>query len=146
MIIDDFHRLEDSVKSAVADLLKVTADREDATRKSVIVGINEAGRALIESSPDLANRIEVIRFEVEPPSLIESLVSAGEEALNIAIEAKQHIVDNARGSFYIAQLAVLGRLPRGRRHRATPVLWCARRTRPCRGVWWAPEGAVRRCR
>lgn len=104
VVIDDFHRLDDSVKSAVADLLKVTADREDATRKFVIVGINEAGRALIESSPDLANRIEVIRFEVEPPTLIASLVSAGEDALNIVIEAKQHIVDNARGSFYIAQL------------------------------------------
>lgn len=104
VIIDDFHRLEDGVKSAVADLLKVTADREDPNRKYVIVGINEAGRALIESSPDLANRIEVIRFEVEPPALIEQLVSAGEEALNITIEAKQHIVDNASGSFYIAQL------------------------------------------
>jgi hypothetical protein len=107
VIIDDFHRLEDGVKSAVADLLKVAADREDASAKYVIVGINEAGRALIESSPDLANRIEVIRFEVEPPALIEELVSAGEAALNITIEAKQHIVENARGSFYIAQLLCL---------------------------------------
>lgn len=104
VIIDDFHRLEDGVKSAVADLLKMTADREDAARKFVIVGINEAGRALIESSPDLANRVEVIRFEVEPPSSIEALVAAGEAALNITIQAKQQIVDNARGSFYIAQL------------------------------------------
>jgi len=104
VIIDDFHRLEDSVKAAVADLLKVTADREDPNRKFVIIGINEAGRALIESSPDLANRIEVIRLEIEPPSQIEALVAAGEAALNITIEAKQHIVENARGSFYVAQL------------------------------------------
>lgn len=103
----DFHRLQDGTKSAVADLLKVTADREDPNSKFVIIGINEAGRALIESSPDLANRIEVIRFEVEPPALIHELVSAGEGALNITIEAKQHIVDNARGSFYIAQLLCL---------------------------------------
>lgn len=88
----------------MADLLKVTADREDPDSKFVIIGINEAGRALITSSPDLANRIEVIRFEVEPPALIEQLVSAGEEALNVTIEAKQHIVENSRGSFYIAQL------------------------------------------
>lgn len=107
VIIDDFHRLQDGTKSAVADLLKVTADREDPNSKFVIIGINEAGRALIESSPDLANRIEVIRFEVEPPALIHELVSAGEGALNITIEAKQHIVDNARGSFYIAQLLCL---------------------------------------
>lgn len=104
VIIDDFHRLEDSVKSSVADLLKLTADREDPNRKFVIIGINEAGRALIESSPDLANRIEVVRLEIEPPGQIEALVAAGEAALNIEIEAKQHIVENSRGSFYIAQL------------------------------------------
>lgn len=104
VIVDDFHRLEEGTKAAVADLLKVTADREDAERKLVIIGINEAGRSLIESAPDLANRMEVIRFEVEPNSKIAELVSAGENAFNIEIEATQHIVDNARGSFYIAQL------------------------------------------
>jgi hypothetical protein len=107
VIIDDFHRLEESVKAAMADLLKVTADREDAKRKIVIVGINEAGRSLIESSPDLANRIEVIRFEVEPAAKIAELVAAGENAFNVDIEARHHIIDNARGSFYIAQLLCL---------------------------------------
>ena len=33
VIIDDFHRLEDSTKSSIADLLKITADREDPLRK-----------------------------------------------------------------------------------------------------------------
>jgi hypothetical protein len=103
-IIDDFHRLEENIKASVADLLKVTADREDAQRKIVIVGINEAGRTLIESAPDLANRMEVIRFEVEPAAKIAELVQAGEDAFNVDIEASQHIIDNARGSFYIAQL------------------------------------------
>lgn len=104
VIIDDFHRLEDSVKAGVADLLKVTADREDAGRKIVVVGINEAGRSLIETAPDLANRIEVIRFEIEPGSKVAELVAAGESAFNVDIEARQHIIDGARGSFYIAQL------------------------------------------
>lgn len=104
VIVDDFHRLEEGTKAAVADLLKVTADREDAERKLVIIGINEAGRSLVEAAPDLANRMEVIRFEVEPNTKIAQLVSAGENAFNVGIEATQHIVDNARGSFYIAQL------------------------------------------
>ncbi len=104
VVIDDFHRLEESVKASVADLLKLTADREDPDRKIIIVGINEAGRSLVESSPDLANRIEVIRFEVEPRAKIDELVTAGEQKLNVQIDSKAHIVDNARGSFYIAQL------------------------------------------
>ncbi|QIS42963.1 TIR domain-containing protein [Clavibacter capsici] len=104
VVIDDFHRLDDAVKSRIADLLKITADAEDKSRKLVIIGINDAGKSLIDSSPDLTNRLEVIRFEVEPDSKIEELVSTGESAFNVSLAAKALIVENAAGSFYIAQL------------------------------------------
>lgn len=104
VVIDDFHRLEEAVKSRIADLLKVTADTEDVKRKLVIIGINDAGRSLIDASPDLTNRLEVIRLEVESPQKIMELVESGERALNINIAAKALIVERARGSFYIAQL------------------------------------------
>jgi hypothetical protein len=104
VVIDDFHRLADSAKKRIADLLKVTADAEDESRKLVIIGINDAGKSLIDSSPDLTNRLEVIRFEVEPDTKIEELVTAGEDAFNISIAARSLIIENARGSFYIAQL------------------------------------------
>ncbi|MBT1664816.1 TIR domain-containing protein [Curtobacterium flaccumfaciens] len=104
VVIDDFHRLEESVKGRIADLLKVTADAEDKQRKLVIIGINDAGKTLIDTAPDLTNRLEVVRFEVELPNKIQELVEAGEEALNIRISAKSLIVERSRGSFYIAQL------------------------------------------
>lgn len=104
VIIDDFHRLSDATKARIADLLKLTADIEDRGRKLVIIGINEAGRALIKSSPDLSNRIDVIRFEIEPEAKIDDLITAGENALNIEISARELIIEKARGSFYLAQL------------------------------------------
>ncbi|MBL7255956.1 TIR domain-containing protein [Paractinoplanes lichenicola] len=104
VIVDDFHRLDDKTKAHLADLLKVTADQEDTTRKLVIIGINDAGRALIKSSPDLSNRIDVVKFEIEPDSKIGELVAAGENALNVRISAREHIIEKARGSFYLAQL------------------------------------------
>jgi len=104
VVIDDFHRLEESVKAKIADLLKVTADAEDEKRKLVIIGINDAGKSLIDTSPDLTNRLEVVRFEVESPQKIQELVESGEKALNVTIAAKPLIVERARGSFYIAQL------------------------------------------
>ncbi len=107
VVIDDFHRLEDSVKSRIADLLKVTADAEDRSRKLVIIGINDAGKSLVDSSPDLTNRLEVIRFKVEPDTKIEELVTAGETAFNVSIAARSLIIENARGSFYTAQLLCL---------------------------------------
>lgn len=105
VVIDDFHRLEDAAKRAISDLLKIAADQQDPKRKLVIIGINEAGRSLIDSSShDVANRIEVVKFESEPASRIEALIAAGEQALNISIAAKSLIVTNSAGSFYIAQL------------------------------------------
>ncbi|MGW2117631.1 TIR domain-containing protein [Streptomyces zhihengii] len=104
VVIDDFHRLQDSVKSQISDLLKIMADSEDVDRKIVIIGINEAGRSLIKASPDLSNRIDVIRFEVEPDAKIEELVTSGESALNVSLAARDFIVEKSRGSFYLAQL------------------------------------------
>lgn len=104
VVIDDYHRLPENVRQEIADLLKVLADTEDPKRKLVIVGINSAGDSLIADAPDLANRIETIKFEVEQPRQIEKMVTLGEAALNVSIEAKQQIVAAAQGSFYIAQL------------------------------------------
>jgi hypothetical protein len=107
IVIDDFHRLDAATKARIADLLKVTADTEDPLRKLVIIGVNEAGSALIESAPDLANRIDVIRFETEPANKIDELVLAGEIAANLSIEARTLISEKASGSFFIAQLLCL---------------------------------------
>jgi hypothetical protein len=107
VIIDDFHRLDESLKAKIADLLKVTADAEDPSRKLVIIGINDAGKSLIDSAPDLGNRLDVVGFEVEPAAKIEELVNAGERAFNVDIASKHLIVENARGSFFVAQLLCL---------------------------------------
>ena len=107
VIIDDYHRLPAETRAQLADLLKVLADSEDPNRKLVIVGINQAGQSLIHFAPDLANRIDIIRMEVEQPDRVEELVAKGEKALNIAIGPRAQIVEAARGSFYIAQLLSL---------------------------------------
>jgi hypothetical protein len=54
--------------------------------------------------PDVANRIERIRFESEPDPKIRELIRKGEFALNISLEAIENIVAAAEGSFYLAQL------------------------------------------
>ena len=107
VIIDDFHRLDDRLKLKLSDLLKVTSDTSDPTRKIVIIGINDAGRSLIESSRDVADRIEVVRFEVESEAQIKRLIAAGEAVLDIELAAKEMIAENAAGSFFVTQLLCL---------------------------------------
>jgi hypothetical protein len=104
VIIDDFHVLDNDIRGDIADLLKRLADTESGRSKLIIVGINRAGDSLIDHAPDLANRLDTIRFEVEPQHKILDLITAGEKALNVEFEAKAKIVEGAQGSFYLAQL------------------------------------------
>jgi hypothetical protein len=41
---------------------------------------------------------------VEPAAKVRELISLGEQALNIALEARDKVVEGAQGSFYLAQL------------------------------------------
>lgn len=104
VVVDDFHVLNDQIRGSIADLLKRLADTESQRSKLIIVGINRAGDSLIEHAPDLANRIDTIRFEVEPNTKVRKLIAEGEVALNVEIEARVKIAEGAQGSFYLAQL------------------------------------------
>lgn len=104
VIIDDFHRLSEPVRIAIADLMKTLADEEDQTRKVIIVGINKAGDSLVTFARDLNNRIDTIRFESNPDAQVLELIQRGEDALNISINTRDDIVREAHGSFHIAQI------------------------------------------
>ncbi len=104
VIVDDFHRLDESVRRQVADYLKTLADEEDKNSKLIVVGINRAGESLIRFARDLVNRIDTIRFEANPDERVREVVAKGEKALNIELPICHEIVEGANGSFYIAQM------------------------------------------
>jgi hypothetical protein len=104
VLIDDFHRLDEGTRQRVADYLKTLADEEREDSKVVIIGINRAGESLIQFARDLVNRIDVIRFEANPPERVEELIAQGEEALNLRLGNRAEVIDSAAGSFYIAQM------------------------------------------
>jgi hypothetical protein len=104
VLIDDFHRLDDDVKKEIADLMKTLADEGASHSKLVVLGITNAGKSLISFGKDLANRIEVIPFEINPDYKVEELIRKGENALNIRLNIRDEIVKDAQGSFYIAQM------------------------------------------
>lgn len=103
VVIDDFHKLKQSTRDALADLLKVIADEERADAKLVLIGINRAGESLLDFAPDLGGRIDTIKVHREPDSSIEELVTLGEIALNVQFNTKSEIVESAVGSFSLAQ-------------------------------------------
>lgn len=104
VIIDDFHRLPDSLRAMIADYLKTLADEEPSNCKLVVIGINRAGDGLIRFAKDLNNRIDTIRLEANSRVTLLELVSKGEEALNISINTRETIAEEAHGSFHLAQM------------------------------------------
>lgn len=104
VLIDDFHRLDDSVKASIADFMKTLADAENGASKIIIVGINKAGDSLVKFSSDLNNRIDTVKFEANPIERVLELIEKGEETLNISFDIKNEIAEEAQGSFHIAQM------------------------------------------
>jgi hypothetical protein len=104
VIIDDFHRLSDEIKHAIAEHLKVMADREDEKTKIVLIGINKAGDSLIHFAADLNNRIDTIHFELNDIDRVRQLIRKGEQALNIKIDHLEELAKDAVGSFHITQI------------------------------------------
>lgn len=104
VIVDDFHRLDEDVRREVAEYLKTLADEEAADSKLVVVGINRAGESLIRFAKDLVNRIDTVRFEVNPDERVEQMIAQGEEALNVRLGIRDEIIGSAHGSFAIAQM------------------------------------------
>lgn len=104
VLIDDFHRLSNDIKQKIADHLKILADEENTKSKIIVLGINQAGKTLIEFANDLNNRLEVIRFEANPDSKIQLLLDKGQQSLNITFNIIDDIVDASNGSFYVAQM------------------------------------------
>lgn len=104
VIIDDFHKLDESLKRKLSDLLKILADEENEKSKLVLVGINKTGHSLLQHSTDLRNRIDIIKFESNSESKIEELLEKGEACLNISINVKPEIISGSQGSFHLAQM------------------------------------------
>ena len=92
VLIDDFHKLSDHTRSALADYMKTLADEESIGTKIVVVGINKAGENLISFAHDLVNRIDVIAFESNSNERVKQVITQGEAALNLNINVEEALL------------------------------------------------------
>lgn len=104
LVIDDFHLLLWARKEAVARLVKRLCDRNRRDIKVVIIGINPIGVSLVEALPDIRGRYSVISMQGrQPDEKIDELIALGEHAANIEFQRRSRFVDEAEGSFALAQ-------------------------------------------
>ena len=103
VIIDDFHRLDLTLRNEMVDYLKELADAGSKTKKVVIVGIPRTGQSLVDTYFDIATRLDIFTLGQVKDELIVQMIEKGEEALNIRFDRKAEIALVANGSLNLAQ-------------------------------------------
>ena len=105
-VIDDFHRLDNSVQERIANIVKVSAEEPDPEQhpKIVIIGINKVGSELIYLVHDIAKRCGIHKVHPANEQGIAELIRKGEEKLNIKIGGHQNILAESSGDYWLAQL------------------------------------------
>lgn len=102
--IDDFHRLEPSLRDRMGNYVKYLGDVERDNLRIVLVGIPGSGQHLIEDSFDLAGRVDVFTLDKVKDHAILEMIAKGEQALNVSFADKEDLVRAASGSLHIAQI------------------------------------------
>ncbi|TAG50202.1 MAG: TIR domain-containing protein [Betaproteobacteria bacterium] len=105
-IVDDFHRLDSSTQSQIADVVKVAAEEYgDASHpKVVIIGINKVGSELIHLVPDIAKRCGIHRIQPASLHTTTELIRKGEEKLAVSFGDCQSIFNETKGDYWLTQL------------------------------------------
>jgi hypothetical protein len=109
-IIDDFHRLDTSIQSQIANLIKVAAENFDPSvhPKLVLIGINKVGSTLIYLVHDIAKRCGIHRIHPGDQDTIFRMIERGEEKLNVILDDKKAIFDETKGDYWLTQLTCQG--------------------------------------
>jgi hypothetical protein len=86
-VLEDFHKIADSEKPRLSQLMKVFMDLSDdyPTLKIVAIGAVDTARQVIDYDPEMKNRVAEIRVELMEPQEILEIIARGETALNISI-------------------------------------------------------------
>lgn len=105
-IIDDFHRLDNSIQEKIANLIKISAEDPNPEQhpKVVLIGINKVGSELIYLVHDIAKRCGIHKVLPADKDRINELIEKGEEKLNVKIEDKDIIFQESKGDYWLSQL------------------------------------------
>lgn len=103
LIIDDFHRLDYALQRGVANLIKIISDDDRNDAKVTLIGISPIGASLLKGAHDLAGRFSTVYIGRQPDEKIDALIAKGEAIANVAFPDRSMIVNEAAGSFYVAQ-------------------------------------------
>jgi len=86
-VIDDFHRLDNTIQEKIANIVKIAAEDYDSEEhpKIIIIGINKVGSELIFLVHDIAKRCGIHKVHPANEEGISELIQKGEENSIVAL-------------------------------------------------------------
>lgn len=121
VVIDEFHRLDDARKQAIADLVKTSVDDDPPVAKFTLIGIPDARQPIFRGGSNLTGRVDIVRFGTQPDAKIAELIEKGERRANLHFSAKDELVRAAHGSLMVAQQICLAVCKGARIERSEPL-------------------------
>lgn len=84
-VLEDFHKIDESEKTKLSQLMKIFMDLSDdyEALKIIALGAVDTARQVVDYDPEMRNRIAEIHVELMLEKEIVAITSKGEEALNI---------------------------------------------------------------
>jgi|ERR1035437_3508248 GTPase SAR1 family protein len=89
-VLEDFHKIDDSEKTRMSQLMKVFMDMADLFKdlKIVAIGAVDTARQVIQYDAEMRNRVAEIHVPLMTDAEVMEIIQKGESLLNIKIEDK----------------------------------------------------------
>jgi energy-coupling factor transporter ATP-binding protein EcfA2 len=100
-VLEDFHKIEQSEKQKLSQVMKLFMDMADdySDLKIIAIGAVDTARQVVEYDPEMRNRVSEIHVPLMMPSEIREIIDKGEKLLNFTLpdDAKNGIVEYSNG-------------------------------------------------
>jgi energy-coupling factor transporter ATP-binding protein EcfA2 len=86
-VLEDFHKVDETEKAKLSQLMKIFMDLADeySDLKIVALGAVDTARQVVDYDPEMRNRVAEIHVDLMTEKEIEAVIEKGEKALNITI-------------------------------------------------------------
>jgi len=84
-VLEDFHKIDESEKDKLSQLMKVFMDLSDdyPELKIIALGAVDTARQVVDYDPEMRNRVAEVHVSLMTEAEISSIISKGEVALNV---------------------------------------------------------------
>lgn len=105
-VIEDFHKVNNDVKTKLSQVFKVFMDAADrfGAVKIVAIGAVNTARQVVKCEPEMINRVAEVHVPVMRPGQVLQIIDKGQELLNFQIreKIKREIADYSGGLAAVA--------------------------------------------